>query len=170
MPFIGGEQGGLRRVDGFLALLILIGLSLTAAALRERAEGLAGLARIIDGDTLELAGRRLRLVGMDAPELDQICEAAGRAYRCGEVARDAMIGLAGRGAIACEVAGRDRYGRGLARCRAAGEDVGQAMVERGLAVAYGDYVADEARARTLRLGLWAGTFDRPAEWRKSHPR
>jgi hypothetical protein len=40
------------------------------------ADNLAGQASIIDGDTLEVHGTRIRLWGIDAPESSQLCRGA----------------------------------------------------------------------------------------------
>jgi endonuclease YncB( thermonuclease family) len=128
---------------------------------------LKGPCWVIDGDTIVIDKVHIRLAGIDAPELDQTCERDAKPYRCGEVARDALRQLA-RAELSCQVSGRDRYGRDLGTCRAAGEDVGRTLVAGGLAVAYGRYDGEEREARQAGLGLWAGRFERPADWRKAH--
>lgn len=124
--------------------------------------------QVIDGDSLKLAGLEIRLKGMDAPELNQTCFRAGTPYRCGEMAREALIHLVGRRTLQCRILGRDRYRRSLARCAAEGRDIGATMVEKGLAVGYGDYEQEEALARRRGVGLWAGSFEQPSVWRKAH--
>ena len=97
---------------------------------------LSGSARVIDGDTLEICGMRIRLHGIDAPESAQRCRAAGRTWPCGREATRALSGrIAGR-MVVCEERDRDRYGRSVAVCRAAGEDVNAWMVAAGWAFAY----------------------------------
>jgi endonuclease YncB( thermonuclease family) len=159
----------LRRIDGLLATLILVALAIGAVSLRREPERLSGAVRVVDGDTVELDGRRLRLAGLDAPELAQTCERGGQVYRCGEVARDALRSLASA-ELDCRIAGHDRYRRDLATCEAGGRDVGRVLVLRGLAVAYGRYEAEEREAKQRSVGLWSGTFDRPSEWRQAHSR
>jgi endonuclease YncB( thermonuclease family) len=163
------HRGMLRRIDGLLATLILVALAIALVAVRREPERLDGQPRVIDGDTLELGGRRLRLAGLDAPELSQTCEREGAVYRCGETARDALRELV-RGGMACTVSGHDKYRRDLARCEASGRDVGSVLVSRGVAVAYGRYEAEEREARQRAVGVWAGRFDRPSAWRSEHPR
>lgn len=160
----------MRFLDGFVAALVLTGLALTAARLAPRTEIVAdGDVRVVDGDTVVEGGRRLRLVGMDAPELGQLCRRLdGETYRCGDVARHALVQLLRAGRLECHVAGQDRYGRGLARCEAGGIDVGGELVRQGLAVSFGHYLAEERRAEAARIGLWSGTFERPSEWRRLH--
>lgn len=136
----------------------------------------AGTAHVVDGDTLTVAGTRVRLSGVDAPETDQIClDASARPWACGIAARDALAALLARGDVACEPVGRDVYGRTLARCRAAdGGDVQALMVRRGLALSFAryshQYDDEEVAARTTRQGLWAGAFVAPWDWRHRTPR
>lgn len=129
----------------------------------------SGRARIIDGDTLAIDGRTIRLAGMDAPELHQTCTLRGLPSACGEIAREALVRLSA-GSLSCRISGVDRYHRSLGRCGAGGTDVGAALVRDGLAVGYGAYAGEERAARQAGRGLWAGTFERPAVWRKAHPR
>jgi endonuclease YncB( thermonuclease family) len=121
----------------------------------------------VDGDTVRLNGDRIRLIGMDAPELEQTCtDATGREWACGEAARQAL-GSRLAGPLRCEPDGRDRYGRILAYCSVAGDDLGAAMVRAGLAVSYPEYGGEEEEARRARLGMWQGRFVTPREWRAS---
>lgn len=152
--------------DAASALCILLALALGAFLLRP--EALTGPVRVVDGDTLVLDGHRIRLSGIDAPEIAQSCERNGAAYRCGEAAASALRELVAGGPVACRLSGRDRYDRALGRCSAGGQDLGAALVRSGLAVAYGGYAAEESEARARRAGLWAGTFQRPSEWRRGH--
>jgi endonuclease YncB( thermonuclease family) len=129
-----------------------------------------GRAVVIDGDTLAMATVRLRIQGIDAPELSQRCERGGRLYACGERARQAMSRILGRGVAACVQLATDRYRRRVVRCHnAAGKDIGGELVRQGWAIAprgYSTaYVAAEAEARAARRGLWAGRFLAPADWR-----
>lgn len=135
-----------------------------------RSVTVTGEADVIDGDSLRVDGRELRLLGIDAPEFRQTCRRGEAVEPCGRQARDELRRLIGHATPVCEVAERDRYGRGLARCRAGGRDLNATMVARGLAVAFGGYEAEEAEARRLGLGLWGTRFERPADWRSAHPR
>jgi endonuclease YncB( thermonuclease family) len=155
-----------RIVDG-LATALLIGAVAFAAARLEHfsAEEISGEARVVDGDSLAMGTRRLRLKGIDAPELKQRCRRDGFEYPCGTEAASHLRGLIAGGEVRCLGEGVDRYGRDLVRCRANDRDLNQAMVRAGHAVAFGDYRQDEAAARAEQAGLWAGEFDMPRQWR-----
>ena len=158
--------GRLRLVDLACACLLVAGLLWLGMHLQ--GERLTGSVRIVDGDTLVLDGRRVRLKGLDAPELAQTCRRGGAEYRCGEVAREALRAMAEAAEVTCRLSGRDRYGRDLGTCRVRDADLGGDLVRRGLAVAFGDYEAEERLARSERAGLWAGSFETPRDWRRRH--
>jgi endonuclease YncB( thermonuclease family) len=149
-------------------LLLMVCLIPVAAA-----DTLTGQATVIDGDTIEIHGQRIRLEGIDAPESRQSCtDAAGAEYRCGQVAAFALADRIDRAVVKCKGDERDRYRRRLAVCSADGIDLSAWLVEQGLAVAYRKYstayIPQEDEARTAKRGLWAGVFELPWEWRKEH--
>jgi endonuclease YncB( thermonuclease family) len=178
MAVWGGRPRGLpaRRVrlsSGWrysvvTALLFLLAMVLAARLEQVAERNLAGSATVNDGDTVTLAGERIRLRGIDAPELEQICRAGGGEYFCGREARRALIDLVAGRAISCSGWERDRYRRLLAICRAGDIELNAALVERGWAVSYGDYADLERTAQRRGVGLWAGEFDRPGEWRQRY--
>nr|WP_245454121.1 thermonuclease family protein [Aquabacter cavernae] len=137
------------------------------------AEPIIGRASVIDGDTIEIHGARIRLEGIDAPESRQLCteSATGQQIRCGQRAAFWLSELIRAHTVTCTEAGRDRYKRILARCSVAGQDVGAAMVSAGWALAYvrysREYVEQEARAREARAGIWQWSFEAPWEWRRA---
>ncbi len=130
----------------------------------------AGVASVIDGDTLEIHSQRIRLHGIDAPESRQHCRLDGKPWQCGKEAANALADKIARRPVTCEDLGRDRYKRIIAKCTVAGEDMGAWMVRQGLAMAYRryslDYVEEEADAHAARRGIWAGEFVKPWEWRR----
>ena len=131
---------------------------------------LSDLARVVDGDTLDVAGVRVRLHGIDAPESAQRCRTSGRYWPCGRQAARALAARIGGRPVACEERDRDVYGRVVAVCTVAGLDLNEWMVAKGWAFAYrrysGDYVGAESRARAARLGIWRGAVVAPWEWRR----
>ncbi|MET3660136.1 thermonuclease family protein [Aquamicrobium ahrensii] len=124
-----------------------------------------GSAKIVDGDSIELDGQRIRLRGIDAPEYRQNCVREGREYPCGRQSREALLRLTQNKTVACSGWRNDQYGRLLADCTSGGVDLNRAQVAQGWAVAYGDFERDEAAARSAGLGVWAGEFERPRQWR-----
>lgn len=154
------------------ALALLCALALPAGA-----KGLSGPARVVDGDSIVVAGQMVRLEGLDAPEWDQLCHRGDppRAHRCGLTAKDALRNLiAGRpvtcrGVVQPNGGVTDRYGRFLGICSVGGVEINAWLVERGLAIAFVRYsllyVEHEGRARAARRGMWAGPFVEPGQWR-----
>ena len=148
-----------------------MGLAVLAVLVpRWTAPTLTGEAIAIDGDSLRLNDRELRLAGIDAPELHQMCERGGQVYACGREARTALGRKLRQGRLSCRVTGLDRYSRDLAVCTVDGRDINGELVREGAAVAYGSYQAEEAQAKSARRGVWAGSFERPSDWRRRHPR
>ena len=137
---------------------------------------ISGRARIVDGDTLEIASQKIRLAGMDAPESDQVCrDETEKAYRCGRAASEALGRIVAGQNLICRVTGTDRYRRLLAQCAITGTaDVGLEMVRMGWATIYDGgpalpgYSAAEATARRQKIGIWRGRFERPSVWRRQH--
>lgn len=128
-----------------------------------------GEARVIDGDTIQVAGERVRLQGIDAPESRQTCSVSGAEYSCGQNAKRTLTGATAGREIVCKGEKRDRYGRLLATCYAGNEDINARMVRSGWALAYRRYdkayVPQEAEARSAGAGMWAGQFVDPWDWR-----
>lgn len=133
----------------------------------------AGSARIIDGDTLDLNGTRIRLYGIDAPEAAQSCRHGARDWPCGKEATARLAEMIGTRPLECQTRDTDRYGRSVATCEAGGVSVNTWMVRNGWAVAYRQYggaryAANEDAAKRDGAGIWAGTFQMPWDWRKAH--
>jgi endonuclease YncB( thermonuclease family) len=157
---------------------VLLALLLAVYGYRQwTAEPLApvnGRAHVADGDSIEIAGVRVRLEGIDAPELHQSCtDRGGQSWPCGRIATDELRAhLAGR-ELVCRPSGQDRYRRLLAVCTLPdGSDVNAWLVRQGWALADGRervYQAEQEQARSARRGIWRGTFMPPSEWRRQHP-
>lgn len=152
------------------ACVLLVAAVLQPAS--ARGAPIIGQASVIDGDTLEVHGQRIRLYGIDAPESRQTCsDAQGHPYRCGALAANALSDFIARRPITCLARATDRYGRTIAQCTVAGTDLNGWLVGRGHALAYRQYsqayVAAESRARAARVGIHAGAFEAPWEFRRS---
>lgn len=133
------------------------------------------VARVRDGDTIDLEGTTIRLSGIDAPEYHQQCmDAAGRPWPCGQTARAQLQAWTNAANIRCELITKDRYGRQIGRCSAPGHsDLGESMVRAGMALSpalrgVAPYETAQAEARQGKRGLWQGEFDLPADWRAQH--
>jgi endonuclease YncB( thermonuclease family) len=134
---------------------------------------ITGRAFVIDGDTIDIAGARIRLEGIDAPESAQSCaDAKGQPWPCGAAATRELVNHLRGHEVKCDPVARDRYRRVLAVCSLlGGDDVNAWMVRQGWAVVYGyagTYQSAQDEAKAARRGIWAGTFMPPAEWRKRH--
>ncbi|WP_442917776.1 thermonuclease family protein [Magnetovibrio sp. PR-2] len=130
-----------------------------------------GKARIVDGDTLWIDKTKIRLHGIDTPEMKQLCTLPnGSPYSCGNTSSKVLASLVQNQSIVCEGLSYDRYKRLIARCYAGAIELNHEMVRQGWALAYvkysNDYVAAEKEARKQLRGLWSGRFERPWEWRK----
>lgn len=132
----------------------------------------ARAAFVTDGDTLWVrpqaggAPRKLRIEGIDAPE---ICQAGGEAARA--VLKRRVL----HQQLEVTVSSQDEYGRGLAHIRVNGNDLGAELVRAGQAWSYrwrrdlGPYAAEEVAARTAGLGLFAQSqAELPRAFRQRH--
>lgn len=164
------RRSGLRLLlDLVLAAVILALLGIVATRVdRVATLNVTGAVTVNDGDTLTIAGERIRLLGIDAPEFSQTCMRAGQSYACGRNARDALRALIKDRPVTCEGWRRDRFGRLLAACKAGMTELNRTLVEEGWAIAFGDFETEELDARQAGRGLWAGEFERPRQWRDSH--
>jgi endonuclease YncB( thermonuclease family) len=130
-----------------------------------------GQASVIDGDTLEIHGTRIRIFGIDAPESDQLCrDDESELYRCGQRASNALFDFIGRRSVACIEVDRDRYKRAVSVCTVGATDIADWLVRNGLALDWpqysrGGYAAAESEAKREQRGLWAGSFKAPWNYR-----
>lgn len=131
---------------------------------------ISGSARIIDGDTIEVAGQRVRLEGIDVPESLQTCGTeSGGTWACGRAAAQSLKTQINDRGVTCEVRGQDKYGRTLAICFVDGVNINESMVKRGLAWAFlkysEEFVAAENEARAAKVGVWQGDAEAPWDYR-----
>ena len=131
------------------------------------AQSIKGRASVIDGDTIEIAGQRIRLFGIDAPESSQLCRGDNSLqYQCGaKAANDLDAKLDGQ-PVTCTPVSTDRYNRTVATCIVGGNDIGAWMVEQGLALDWpqysrGRYSDAQRAAERAGRGLWSGSYAAP---------
>ena len=132
-------------------------------------------ARAVTGDTLDLAGNRYCLFGIDAPEPGQHCTLGNaKRYDCSRIATTALMDLLAGASVHCRPTGVARPQCRVARCTADGFDLSGNMVHTGWALADpvdGDaYRLGQESARVRRHGLWRGAFDTPWDWRRKTSR
>ena len=160
-----------------LAVTASIFLVAVGAAPRAQSGQIVGRPEVIDGDTLDFAGQRVNLSGIDGPELEQTCGAGAGLWSCGLEARWALLNRVGRHWVTCvsegESAGAPEAGNRVAVCYLAGvgqKDVAAWLVAQGWALAQPEpasaYQAEEAAARKSGKGLWRGGFTAPWDWRR----
>lgn len=128
-----------------------------------------GTARAMDGDSLQVGNREVRLFGIDAPEFSQTCTRNGNPWPCGEAAADQLSKLVTGKQVRCTAVDTDTHGRTVARCTVGTTDVNRTMVATGYAIAYrhysAAYVSAEESAKANKRGIWSGTFEMPRDVR-----
>ncbi|MBB4304095.1 endonuclease YncB(thermonuclease family) [Rhodobium orientis] len=153
--------------------IVLAGLHLDdlmeLAGIENDKETVAGTPYVVDGDSLTFDDRRVRLVGIDAPELRQDCSNGKKPYPCGRRARDSLAELVNGDKVSCRISGRDRYDRALGWCRRRGVLLNREMVRAGWATADWRFLIAETGARLAGRGIWQGPFQSPRDWRRLHP-
>ena len=173
MLFCGSFLSFLRH--GFAVFVILFCFNAAAIADQDFPQDISATSwRVVDGDTIHTKGHKIRLLGIDTPEINQLCQTKdGAEWPCGKMAR--VVGmLDAKGALWCRIAGRDRYQRLLGQCFAGfddkGMDIQHMLVRSGFAVAeYArTYRAQEAAAKRGEQGFWRGEFQRPKDWRRQN--
>lgn len=143
-------------------------LAVSAGAEEKQAKG---RAKALEGDLLEVGGKKIRLHAIDAPDKGQKCQnRRGVEYDCFEVAKTALTRLTETGDVTCDLKGQptDNPRQGVCRLED-GRDVAAIMVRAGWALAYrriaDDYSGFEATAASWRSGMWGGRVEPPWLWR-----
>ncbi|HUO00487.1 MAG TPA: thermonuclease family protein [Bradyrhizobium sp.] len=152
-------------ITKFLPAIVLLLLPATL-----HAADISGVAKIRSGDQVQIGNARIRLAGIDAPSVDQLClNTKGERWTCGVAARDELAHHTANQSWTCHVQRTDHHGLAVAHCEVNGEDIQKWLVSRGWALAYvrfsHDYVADQKAAREAKAGMWQGAFIAPWDWR-----
>ena len=146
-----------------------------------QASEIIGDPKVIDGDTIHIKSYKIRLEGIDAPEIKQKCKKPylqimlfnfQKDYYCGLISKKKLTQKIANKRVKCILLGKDRYKRYLAKCFKGTIDLNRWMVRNGYAIAYRKYsklyVPDENLAKEEKLGLWRGTFVEPEQWRRKN--
>ena len=151
----------------FLAVLIIVLAVMKQSGMIDLG---TGSVHVVDGDSLRKGDTDIRLYGIDAPEYRQSCrDKHGAEYSCGKQAASFLRDFVQGREVSCSSIDTDRYGRAVAVCKIGDLDINGEMVRQGWAVAYArhslSYVRLEAEARGAKRGIWAGTFEKPEDYR-----
>ena len=137
----------------------------------------AGKTHVLDGDSIKVGSKEVRLYGLDAPEFHQTCfDEKNEEYRCGQASYDFLSKLVEGKEVNCIYSGKDKYDRFLSKCFVDKISINEEIVKNGMAVIYNftesseEMNALEAEAQKKKSGIWRGAFQLPKDYRKSHPR
>ena len=170
------KKQNLNLISSFLIILFFINCSFSFSA---DIKSIYGKAKVVDGDTININGEKIRFTGIDAPESfyrgkKQACYLNEKKVFCGELSKEKLKEKIGSNLIFCKrEKNKDTYGRTLAECFVDGESLSIFMVRNGYAfdfVRYSKkkYSEDQEYAKTNKLGLWSMKFEYPWDWRKKN--
>ena len=147
----------------------------------ENINKISGFAKVVDGDTIKINSKKIRLYGIDAPEKKQKCKKTyltisfmsfTKDYVCGEVSTQKLIKKINKQKLNCNILDVDRYKRLIGECFKRNINLNSWMVSNGYAVAYRKYskkyVSDEINAKNNKLGIWQGKFEMPWDYRRKN--
>ena len=147
----------------------------------ENINKISGFAKVVDGDTIKINSKKIRLYGIDAPEKKQKCKKTyltisfmsfTKDYMCGEVSTQKLIKKINKQKLNCNILDVDRYKRLIGECFKRNINLNSWMVSNGYAVAYRKYskkyVSDEINAKNKKLGIWQGEFEMPWDYRRKN--
>ena len=173
----------LNKIKPFLVISIcVLVLSLTNINVQsQEVKLISGIAKVVDGDTIKIENKKIRLFGIDAPEKKQKCRKPwltisfltfNKDYPCGEISTLKLKNKINNKFITCKSTNTDRYKRFIAECFKNKTNINRWMVRNGYAVAYKKYsrkyLTFENLAKDDKLGIWIGSFQMPWEWRREN--
>ena len=142
---------------------------------------ISGIAKVTDGDTIQINEKKIRFFGIDAPEKKQKCRKPwliisfltfNKDYPCGEISTKKLKKKINDKFVTCKWIEKDRYKRFIAECFKNKVNINEWMVRNGYAIAYIKYskkfIFQENIAKREKLGLWAGSFEKPWDYRKKN--
>jgi endonuclease YncB( thermonuclease family) len=153
--------------------LLAVFLAATTTVAPAVAQDIVGRASVIDGDTVEIHGTRIRLFAIDAVESRQSCTTfQGQRWPCGREAAFALADHIAGKTVTCQPIDQDRYGRIVARCYIDDQDIAAWSVAHGWSLAWSRYSTEylplQRSAKSLGLGIWSGTFEDPKSLRRTN--
>src|SRR5258708_38640626 len=120
-------------VARFLVARFLVAIFPVLLPAAAQAADITGMPKIRDGDQIQIGNSRIRLGGIDAPSVDQLClNTKGERWTCGAAARDELAKHVENKSWTCHVERTDRRGRIVAHCEVDGEDIMKCMVHNGV--------------------------------------
>ena len=147
----------------------------------EEIKEISGNAKIIDGDTIKINSKKIRLHGIDAPEFKQTCKKPyltiifftfTKDYPCGKISTQKLQKKINNKVITCKILDIDRYKRLIGECYKRNLNLNSWLVSNGYAVAYRKYskkyVSYEINAKNEKLGIWQGKFEMPWDYRRKN--
>ena len=161
-----------RRIAAFIGAGFAIAMAAAPASAIEQVSARGSQIEVIDGDSVQIGGRVIDLLGVDAPEIGQLCAQGDRPWTCGMSAAQALrkILRMQSSPVVCSIVDRTATNsRGI--CSVGEEDLALALVRNGSVtvdprVAAPTYLAAERTARQAGLGVWGSAFVAPAAWRQ----
>ena len=135
-------------------------------------ELIKGHAKIIDGDTIHIGKYKIRLHGIDAPEIKQKCTIGEKIWNCGIQSKENLIKFISNNIVNCKIIDKDHYNRLISICFVNYKNINQYIVKNGWAIAYryysNDYIKEEEIAKKNQSGIWKGKFEEPYLFRKKN--
>ena len=145
----------------------------------EEIKEISGNAQIVDGDTIKINSKRIRLYGIDAPEIKQMCKKPyltiifftfTKDYPCGKISTQKLEKKINNKVITCKILDIDRYKRLIGECFKRNLNLNSWLVSNGYAVAYRKYskkyISNEINAKNEKKGIWQGKFEMPWDFRR----
>lgn len=152
-----------------LAFFLIFYLALSQPAYSKE---IIGYAKVVDADTIHISNHRIRLEGIDAPEIKQKCIKNEKYYFCGAISKNKLKEKINNKIVRCKYSSKDRYNRYLSICFVKNINLNKWLVKNGYAIAYKKYskkyVFEEKYAKANKLGIWSGSFVNPEKWRKQN--
>ena len=170
-----------KKVLIIIIIFIIFSLFTYNDVRSEEIKEITGYAKIIDGDTIKINSKKIRLHGIDAPEKKQVCKkpyitivffSFSKNYLCGQVSTDKLTKKINNQIIKCKIKNVDRYNRLIGECYKKNENLNSWLVSNGYAVAYRKYskkyILNEINAKDNKLGIWQGKFEMPWNFRRKN--